>query len=174
MSHISASRTFAWAKEAGLLSGTSYPWTWILSPKGEHITYQGNFDFIINPTLWILIIPSTVYMLYEFIRSKNGVSLFVLLWFGATYLVWIPVVLLTDRITLIYYFYPAIGPVCIAASLAIERMWQFAAKRRSVLYRRLIKGAVIGYLVTTVLIFLVFTPILAALASYTGASNVIR
>jgi dolichyl-phosphate-mannose--protein O-mannosyl transferase len=85
--------------------------------------------------------------------------------------VWIPVVLLTDRITLIYYFYPAIGPVCIAASLAIERMWQFAAKRRSVLHKRLIKGTVIGYLVLTALIFLVFTPILAALSSYFGISN---
>jgi len=53
----------------------SYPWTWILSPRG-----YGEEDFlgyrqIINPAIWVIIIPTMGYMLYDFIRRKGNVCL---------------------------------------------------------------------------------------------------
>ena len=152
----------------------SYPWTWILSPRG-----YGEEDFlgyrqIINPALWVVIIPTMGYMLYDFIRRRSNVSLFVLLWFAACYLVWIPIVLLTQRATFIYYFYPSVGAVCLGAGFAISRMWDLASTARSVLHRQLIKVAVVGYLALNVIMFLLFSPVLALLSSDFWASNTLR
>jgi hypothetical protein len=58
--------------------------------------------------------------------------------------------------------------------LAIKRIWDFSSRRRSALYRRLIKAAVVGYLTVDVLIFLGLTRILAMIASYAPAANAIH
>jgi dolichyl-phosphate-mannose-protein mannosyltransferase len=186
MLSLSGSTTFteAVARSAanpGLYAPPSYPWTWILSPAGlKYLNFPAQVDakvaiyVAINPAIWILIIPSMGYMLYEFVRRKTDVSLFVLLWFAATYLLWIPLVLLTDRQTYVYYFYPAVAAVCLAVAFAITRIWDFASNRRSVVHQYLIKGAVITYLALHVLIFLVLTPALVNLGSYLPGSNAIR
>jgi predicted membrane-bound dolichyl-phosphate-mannose-protein mannosyltransferase len=159
MLHLSSSKTFASQKivPSGLQPlPTSYPWTWILSLKPYF-----NSGLVINLLLWILIIPSMAYTLYEFIRRKTDISLFVLLWFAATYLMWIPAVLLTDRTTYVYYFYPALGAVCIGLCLVATEVWDFASRRHS----DLINAAVRGYLALYVLafIFLGLIPVMAAL-----------
>jgi len=170
MEHISKAETFAWAKTLpSTYLRPSYPWTWILSPKGLGSLNVPAYVLHINSIMWILIIPSIGVMIYEFIRRRTEISLFVLLWFTATYLLWIPLVLLTDRITFVYYFYFAVGPVCIAISFALTRIWDFASKTHSVLQRRLIKGTVIGYLALYVLVFLVVAPILPGLGSALSA-----
>jgi predicted membrane-bound dolichyl-phosphate-mannose-protein mannosyltransferase len=144
----------------------SYPWEWILNLKGFSFIKEPRVRQIINPMIWILIIPSMGYMLYEFIKRKTDISLFALLWFAALYLLWIPIVILTDRTTYIYYFYPAVGAVCIAVSVTIRRIWDFASKGHSTLPHRLIKAAVIGYLALYVILFLGLTPIMAMIAPY--------
>jgi predicted membrane-bound dolichyl-phosphate-mannose-protein mannosyltransferase len=144
----------------------SYPWTWVLKYTGTRFTYQKDFVWAINPAVWILIIPSMGYMLYEFIRRRTDVSLFVLLWFGATYLPWILLVILTDRQTYVYHFYPAVGAICIGISLAGARIWSFASRMSSSLCGGLIKAAAIGYLVVDVLFFLSLTPIMADITSH--------
>jgi predicted membrane-bound dolichyl-phosphate-mannose-protein mannosyltransferase len=130
----------------------AHPWTWLLS-------LDFHFGLVINPLLWILIIPLMGYMLYEFIKRKSDISLFVLLWFAATYLLWIPAVLLTNRITYIFYFYPAVGAVCIGASLVLTRIRDFTSKR----HPRLIRAVARGYLTLYVLafVFLGLTPVMA-------------
>lgn len=145
MLHLSSSGTFA--SPNTVPSGfqplpATHPWTWLLS-------LDFHFGLAINPLLWILIIPLMVYMLYEFIKRKSDISLFVLLWFAATYLLWIPVVLLTNRITYIFYFYPAVGAVCIGASFVATRIRDFASKR----HPRLIRAVARVYLTLYVLAF---------------------
>jgi len=173
MLEASKSNTFA-KVTSDVANYVSYPWQWILSPKGVSFKEQTSFRQVISPTIWILIIPSMGYMLYEFIKRKTDISLFVLLWFAAIYLLWIPLVILTDRLTYIYYFYPAVGAVCLAVGLAIKRIWDSASKRRSALQRRLIKAAVIGYLAVDVIVFLGLTPIMAMISSYAPAANAIH
>jgi len=143
----------------------SYPWQWILSPKGYVSADLQGFSGI-SPTLWILIIPSMAYMLYEFVRNKTDVSLFALLWFAATYVLWIPLVLATNRLTYLYYFYPTVGAICMAIGLAIQRLWENSLKGRLAIHRRNIQVITIGYLGLHVLVIVIFTPILAALGSY--------
>ncbi len=146
-------------------AGASYPWEWILDPRGNRFPdYQ--YYAQISPTVWILIIPSLGYRVYEFAKKKTGAALFALLWFAATYLLWIPLVLVTDRQTYIFYFYPTLGAVCIAIGFAMARFWEVSSKGRFAQYRRLIRATIICYLVLHVLLFVVLTPILPALLAY--------
>lgn len=176
MEDISSSITFA-KLTPELRPYPSYPWKWILSIKAYTFSDQQDFKLIIGPTLWVLIIPSMCYMLYEFIRRKTDTSLFVLLWFAATYLLWIPLVLITDRLTYVYYFYPAVGAVCIGVAFAMKRVWDFASKRDLAEQRRLIKAGVIGYLTLSVIYFLYLTPIIPEFLHNAGRSlpsNILR
>jgi len=146
-------------------ANATYPWAWLLSPSGYPVitpTYGG----VISPSVWILIVPSIAYMVYEFYESKrNGnrrsVALFVLIWFIVTYLLWIPIVILTDRVTYIYYFYPTVGAICVAIAIAMARLWDISSGWR----RRLARAIVIVFLAIHILFFLGFTPLVESLGS---------
>jgi hypothetical protein len=75
----------------------------------------------INPAIWILIIPSILFLLY-LVFKHNKTALFALCWFAATYIIWIPITLITNRLTYNYYFYPAIGAICIGIALLFSRV----------------------------------------------------
>ena len=76
---------------------------------------------IINPSIWILIIPSILFLFYLALK-RNKVAIFALCWFVATYLIWIPISLITDRVSYDYYFYPTVGAVCIGISLLFSQI----------------------------------------------------
>ena len=145
-------------------AGQSYPWAWIFNPI--YTRADTTWFFWISPIVWVLIIPSIGYMVYEFARKKADVALFAMLWFGSIYLVWIPLVLATDRLTYYFYFYPAVGVVCLAIGFAMKRLWEIASKKPYTPNRGLLKVAVIGFLIVNILIFLVCGPLLPALRSY--------
>ncbi len=154
------------------LAMASYPWVWILSlTMGWQFAHLPAYKTMISPALWILIIPSMGYMLYEFAKNNRDISLFALLWFAATYIVWIPLVLATDRQTFLFYFYPTIGAVCMATGFAMKRLWEVSSKGRIAQYRRLIGAAIIGYLALHVLFFLAYSPLMEALKSYSSVSQ---
>jgi dolichyl-phosphate-mannose-protein mannosyltransferase len=176
MEDISRNRTFA-ILTPEQHKFASYPWKWITSLTPYAFENQIDFKLIINPTILVLIIPAMGYMLYEFVRRKTDASLFVLLWFTATYLLWIPLVLLTDRVTYIYYFCQTVGAVCIGLGFALKGIWDFASKRAAVEERRMIKLGVIAYLAFTAIYFLYLTPIIPEFLHAAGRSlpsNVIR
>ncbi len=101
----------------------AYPWLWIFVPQDpiffgtDVIRWQG----LINPTLMYTIIPVYGYLIYRFIRGERQ-SFFSMLWFVGTYLMWIPIVLITDRLTYYFYFYPAIGAVAMAMAIVMEKL----------------------------------------------------
>ena len=90
----------------------SQPWDWLLRP--EIITYcvDPHYAGMISPNLWAFIIPVTLYTVYKTIK-KNAAAVFSILRFICLYLLWIQFSLLSDRISYIYYFYPAIGSICL-------------------------------------------------------------
>jgi len=99
----------------------SRPWDWILHP--EILTYWANPHYIamISPTLWVLILPAILFAFYKSIKG-NRAAIFAVVWFTWTYLIWIFASLITDRLSYIYYFYPAICAICTAISLASESL----------------------------------------------------
>jgi predicted membrane-bound dolichyl-phosphate-mannose-protein mannosyltransferase len=110
----------------------SRPWTWIFHLTGmSYFTFDKVklisyilYDMIINPAIWILIIPSTMFLIYLSIKHAKA-ALFALCWFSATYIIWIPINVITNRLTYDYYFYPAVGAVCIGIALLFSRINEF-------------------------------------------------
>jgi hypothetical protein len=101
----------------------SRPWEWIIGPpQSVDYWYTPRYVGEISFTIWILIIPA---MVYAALRAVKGVAFnwFVLCWFAGTYLVWIPLNLITDRLTFVFYFYPTVGAICIALALGLSDLW---------------------------------------------------
>lgn len=142
----------------------SYPWEWVLSPTG-YFPLSPASHAIMSTTVWILIIPAMGYMVYEYTKNKTDASLFALLWFGATYLLWIPLSLGADRVTYFFYFYPSVGAICMAIGFGIRRLWEVSSRRRFTRYRQPIQATIVGYLIVHALFFLFSTRVLRMLLS---------
>lgn len=100
------------------------PWKWLIIPKVMPYHYSPNYFGAISFTLWALIIPAFAYMIFK-AAKRNEAGLFGALWFTGTYLAWIPLVLITDRVTYIFYFYPAVGAICLGLGAGLSQMVDF-------------------------------------------------
>jgi len=91
----------------------SRPWDWLLRP--EILTYwvEPQYVGMISPNLWALIMPVMLYAFYKAFK-RNTAATFSVAWFTCLYLLWIPFSIISDRISYVYYFYPAVGAVCLA------------------------------------------------------------
>jgi len=146
------------------LADISDPWEWILSPTGHLSSATGGAIALINPLVWVLIIPSMVYMVYEWWKRRSQAALFVALWFAVICLLWIPLVLITDRVSYLYYFLPAAGAVCLAISMAAVGLWRYVSQRGgNVRTAWVVLGS---YLALDVIAFLFLAPILKSLDFY--------
>jgi dolichyl-phosphate-mannose-protein mannosyltransferase len=149
------------------LSISSKPWMWISPDNIIIASYKPQYNLFISWTVQLLVIPAFGYMIYRTIR-KVPAAQFALVWFFCSYLIWIPVQLASNRVTFVFYFYPAIAAVCIAIALGIMQLWEsFANKRRD--DGKLTKGAkwtrggVWTYLSLHLVIFLLFNPLMPIL-----------
>lgn len=106
----------------------SPPWDWLwrlqtmIMPYWYTPPYTGAISF----TVWALTIPSVLFMAFQ-AKKGNQAGLFGSFWFLSTYLVWIPITLITDRVSFIYYFYPTVGAICLGLGLAF---WKIIAATR--------------------------------------------
>lgn len=152
---------------AGARQLTMSPWEWILKPLSIDVDYINNMllKVLITPTVWALIIPSMVYMLYEWIRNKRSIALFSLLWFCSTCLIWIPIVLVTRTYTYIYYFIPAVGAVCMSIGFGLNRIWEIG-KTKSTSFGQMLRVVTIAYLLLHIALFFIFSPLLALVAPH--------
>jgi predicted membrane-bound dolichyl-phosphate-mannose-protein mannosyltransferase len=102
---------------------SAYPWLWLFVPQNP--TYYGTDEIrwqgLINPTLLYVVIPVFVYLIYRLIK-RNSEGLFSLMWFCGTYLLWIPIVLITDRLTYYFYFYSTIGAVAMGTAIVLSQL----------------------------------------------------
>ncbi len=101
----------------------AYPWEWIFIPQNP--TFYGTniikWQGLINPTLLYAIIPVYAFLVYRFIKG-NREGFFSIMWFVGTYLMWIPIVLITDRLTYYFYLYATIGAIAIAMTITIASL----------------------------------------------------
>ncbi len=117
MIYGSTSLTFATTDHPHIIP----PWEWLIVPKIMPYFYNPNYFGVISFTLWALIIPAFIYMVVKAIKN-NEAGLFGILWFAGTYLLWIPIILITNRVTYVYYFYPAVGAVCLGLGMGLSQM----------------------------------------------------
>jgi dolichyl-phosphate-mannose-protein mannosyltransferase len=125
-------------------STATRPWEWLLPHKifsYSETTIQ--YLSFISWTIQILIIPAVIYMIYKAIRGNNA-ACFSVTWFTFTYLTWIPLVLITDRITYDFYFLPTTGAICIGIGMALSDMLD-KLKANAIQQGKITTGAKIAY-----------------------------
>jgi len=120
----SASCTYSYANP----ENASRPWQWVLQPRGIYYWYLPHYMGFPNHTVWALNIPSAVYMFYRAIR-RHSASLFGILWFASTYIIWLPVSFFMDRITYAFYVYPAVASVIVGVCLGISQLIAWSRER---------------------------------------------
>ncbi|MDD5702730.1 MAG: hypothetical protein PHU23_11855, partial [Dehalococcoidales bacterium] len=137
----------------------SRPWDWIIRP--EILTYwiEPHYLAMISPTIWALIIPAISFAIYRAFRGDSP-ALLAVLWFAFTCLVWIPISLITDRISYIYYFYPSVGSVCLSIAImagALDSLSDQTGQNRTV--SKLIAAALPLYILLHLGAFVLLSPI---------------
>jgi dolichyl-phosphate-mannose-protein mannosyltransferase len=136
----------------------SRPWDWILQPKILTYWVDPHYVAMISPSIWALIIPVALYITFRAIKG-NSVALFSLLWFASTYLIWIPVSLITDRISYIFYFYPTIGAICIGLALGLSQLSDIGRTGQTGKFRMMARLAIPGFLLLHLASFVILTPV---------------
>jgi dolichyl-phosphate-mannose-protein mannosyltransferase len=119
----------------------SRPWEWVLNYNPLPYWKVPKYIMGISFSVWILIIPIFIYLIYKAIK-RDEAGLFALSWFFGLYILWIPVSILTDRVSYLYYFYPAIGSICLGITLAIRDLLLIKNK-----YKWIFIILIIGYLI---------------------------
>jgi len=134
------------------------PWEWLIVPKIMPYHYSPNYFGAISFTLWALVIPVVIYMTFLALR-KSRVGLFSAIWFAVTYLVWILITLITDRVTYIYYFYPAIGAICIGLGAGLSWMVDFWKGRQTGMSRWVVLSGVLLFFFLHLAVFFLLSPV---------------
>lgn len=100
----------------------SYPWQWLINEVKIPYFVSGTLAFIgaLNPAVIFLTVPSMMYLAYRFWMRKDQASLLALVWFIFTFVPFILIFAIWNRITYIFYFLISLPSVCLAISCAIH------------------------------------------------------
>ncbi len=154
MLDISSGSTFGRYPSAML----SRPWDWLLKPVILTYWIEPHYLAMISPTLWVLIIPAMCFAIYRAVKG-GAAAIFALAWFTGTYLAWIPASLIGDRISYIYYFYPAVGSVCLALALAFSSLGDLTVRLKTGNGKRLASLILPLYLLLSLGAFVILSPV---------------
>jgi predicted membrane-bound dolichyl-phosphate-mannose-protein mannosyltransferase len=146
----------------GSTSGiASKPWMWLIWPDGIYYWISPRYLMAIGWTVWVLIMPSIAYLIYQVSRYRNqGHQLvwFVLSWFAGVYGLLVVLRLVTGRLMYHFYFYPAIPAVCLAIAWSAWKIWGIAHKRGKK-SRIIYYGSLGAYLAGTIITFIFMSPL---------------
>jgi dolichyl-phosphate-mannose-protein mannosyltransferase len=151
---LSGSLTFTSVEHPAM----SRPWEWLIYYKPMGYWYGPHYLAAISPSVWALVMPTFAYMVYRAVRGSQA-GLFGAAWFAGTYLVWIPISLITDRVSYIYYFYPTVGAVCLGLGLGLSQLLEFYQRRVPGKLKKTILALFIFYLVFHLACFVALSPL---------------
>lgn len=150
----SASLTFANTTHPSLVR----PWTILILPTVMPYYYTPHYFGAISFTLWALIIPAFAYMIFRAVKRSEA-GLFGAAWFTGAFLIWMPLSLITNRVSYVYYFYPAVGAICIGLGMGLSALIGFWQTRRTGKLRWLAMSAVVLFLLLHLATFIFLAPI---------------
>jgi dolichyl-phosphate-mannose-protein mannosyltransferase len=135
----------------------SRPWEWLLNYQPMPYWYTPHYTAAISPTIWILIIPIVLYMIFRAVKGSEA-GLFGSAWFFGLYVLWIPFSIFTDRISFIFYVYPAIGALCLGLGMGIgEILEKVKSKTRKIKIPTY--ASVSAFLILHLAVFAVLSPV---------------
>lgn len=154
MQSLSGSLTFATVTHPA----ASHPWEWVISYIPMAYWYMPHFTGGISFTIWAMIIPTFIYMLFRAIKGSDA-ALFGLSWFACTYLLWIPATLITDRVSYIFYFYSTIGAVCLGLGMALNQLLDYSRNGKITWLKRTALIFFILFIAAHLLSFIILSPV---------------
>ncbi len=137
----------------------AHPWWWVFWYKAMPFFYSPNYISAISPSVFVLIVPAFAYMIYRAVK-RDEAGLFGAAWFFSTYVLWIPLVLITNRITYPFYFYPTIGAVCLGVGMGISQLIDIFKGRRSGKLKWTILGIIVFIFLAHIVSFIILFPLL--------------
>jgi dolichyl-phosphate-mannose--protein O-mannosyl transferase len=130
-----------------------------------------HYTAAISFTIWALAIPTFGYMVWRAVKGSEA-GLFGAAWFTGTYLLLIPLSILTNRVSYIYYFYPTIGSICMGLAMGLSQLIDIFRSRPSSKLKWTALSIVIFILFLHLLSFLILSPLIpidfAKLVGITG------
>jgi dolichyl-phosphate-mannose-protein mannosyltransferase len=124
MLEMSGSLTFANVDHPSM----SRPWDWIITWKPMAYWLMPHYTAALSFTAWALAVPSFGYCIYKAIK-KSEAGLFGAAWFFSTFVLLIPLSIITDRVSYPYYMYPTVGAICIGIALFLGDLLGFFRDR---------------------------------------------
>lgn len=152
----SSSLSFAYAYAHSSHPDVIRPWELVMLPKV--MPYVAHYFGAISFTVWALIVPTFIYMTVKAVKKETA-GLFGVLWFTSTYLVWIPITLITQRVSYVYYFYPTIGAICIGLGMGLSEAVDFWQMRRMGNLRWVVLSGVLLFLLLHFGVFIFLSPL---------------
>jgi len=140
-------------------SAATYPWTWLYIYRMPLYTIMPHWYGAISFSIWALIIPTFIYMIWRSFKKDNA-ALFGVGWFTCVFLVWIPATLITDRLTYPFYMYPAIGAICLGLGIGLNQLLEYWRGDGRKVLKRIALTAFIIIIVAHVLSFLILSPLI--------------
>jgi dolichyl-phosphate-mannose-protein mannosyltransferase len=167
MLSLSGSLTFANVDHPSM----SHPWDWLISYKPMAFWIMPHYTAAISFTIFGLAVPAFGYMIYKAVK-RNEAGLFGAAWFFGTFLLLIPLSIITNRVSYIFYFYPTIGAICIGVALFLADLLEFFRSRWYGKLRWVALSAVILILFLHLASFIILSPLVpvdfARLVGITG------
>ncbi len=138
-------------------TSASRPWDWLLQPMPIFGSFDPQYLVILSLTVWVLIFPVLAYLIWATVKGSRA-GRFGMAWFIGTYLPVVLLVLLTDRVTFVYYFYPIVGAICLGIGLGLAKLLEYWRANRQSQRGQLALIGVSGYLFFHIIIFILFSP----------------
>jgi hypothetical protein len=104
-----------------------------------------------SPTIWFLSLLAIPYFIWRSFKNDE-LALFGLCWIIGTWLLWVPLSLLTDRVSFSFYYLPTVPALCLGGALLINKGLNFGASREGRDFNGFIK-ALLGILLFLHLVF---------------------
>ena len=111
----------------------SRPWEWIFNLEIMAYNFGPHFIGLVSFSVWALTVPTLAYMIFKSFL-KNTAALFGVCWFIGTYVMWIPLSLITNRVSFIYYFLPTVPAICLGLGMGLDYCvgyWLSPRKKRA-------------------------------------------
>ena len=154
MLSLGSSLTFATVDHPSM----SRPWEWLIFYKPMGYWYTPHYLAAISPSVWALVIPTFGYVVYKAVKGSQA-GLFGAAWFAGTYLVWIPLSLITDRVSYVYYFYPTVGAICLGLGLGLSQLFTFYRERKPGKLKKTVLALFVFYLSFHLICFIILSPL---------------
>ena len=154
----------------------SRPWEWIMSPSGSLYFYGAlfhpenykdillaywftpSYTGMINPSIWLGGLLAIPYAVWQSLK-KNSIAIFVFCWIIGTWMVWLPMCLLTNRITYMFYYLPTLGAIAIGFALILTNWLNKAQTHSDTKSKYILMLTAISFLLVHLLSFCILSPL---------------